>query len=166
MVRKIAMAGPYSVRTVADQFLKLAQRDHVSVDVNQLQSLIFLAHGYWLGLSMGPLVDEQFEATSNGPHLSSLNGNYVWDSEQQKVIETDHNDNSVATIALTDKEELDMIEFIWKKYSSLGDVQLRALTCVRDGAWDRVARRGEMRISNAIVEDAFGTFIDDDWLAD
>ena len=57
----------YDSRTVANEFLKLADKDNDTLTPMQLLKLVFIAHGWCLGLLGRHLIKDSIEAWQYGP---------------------------------------------------------------------------------------------------
>ncbi|WP_169981218.1 Panacea domain-containing protein [Tautonia rosea] len=62
----------YSAKTIANYFLGKSFENEISVSPMKLQKLVYYAHGWHLGLTGRPLIDEQIEAWPYGPVVDSL----------------------------------------------------------------------------------------------
>lgn len=59
-------------RTVANRFLDLAREKERSLTPMQLLKLVYIAHGWTLGLTGKPLINQKIEAWQYGPVIRSL----------------------------------------------------------------------------------------------
>lgn len=66
------MPGPYAVEAVANSILRECEHHDIAVDPMKLQKLIYMAHGYYVGYTETPLIDEYFEAWPYGPVVPSV----------------------------------------------------------------------------------------------
>ena len=57
---------------VANAFLKKSQKDGTIITQMKLQKLVYIAHGWMLGLSGKPLVNQEPEAWERGPVFPQL----------------------------------------------------------------------------------------------
>lgn len=62
----------YDVRTVANEFLRLAWENGRELTNMQLQKLVYIAHGYSLALVDLPLVKQPVQAWRYGPVIKAL----------------------------------------------------------------------------------------------
>lgn len=63
----------YTAKAVANYFYDLAQKDKQPITPLQIQKLVYIAHGWHLGLMGQPLVDDEYaEAWEHGPVFPSL----------------------------------------------------------------------------------------------
>ena len=63
---------PFSAKAVANVFLELADAAKQTLTPMKLQKLVYYAHGWYLGLTGRPLLDELIQAWSFGPVVRSL----------------------------------------------------------------------------------------------
>lgn len=62
----------FSVGAVANHLLDEAAKRGLSISPMKLQKLVYIAHGWHLGLGQGPLIDEAVQAWKYGPVIPSL----------------------------------------------------------------------------------------------
>lgn len=62
----------FTAKAIANYFLDLAKADGKPITPMQIQKLVYYAHGWWLGLTSKPLIDEQVECWKYGPVIQSL----------------------------------------------------------------------------------------------
>ena len=138
---------PFTVGEIANFILDLADRDDISVTPMQLQKLVYLAHGWHLGIAGEPLIDETVEAWKFGPVIPSLyqefkrfgSGRIVGDRITH--FQKDANGKPVLVkyeLSEDDEEALfarALIERVWKVYQCYSGVQLSILTHQQNTPW-------------------------------
>ena len=62
----------YNSKAVANYFLELGDWDGESISPMKIQKLVYYAHGWHLGVTDEPLIDEQIECWPYGPVVDSL----------------------------------------------------------------------------------------------
>lgn len=62
----------YDSRVVANRFLELAQERNDTLTPMQVLKLVFIAHGWTLGLLGRPLIRDEVEAWQYGPVIPAL----------------------------------------------------------------------------------------------
>lgn len=62
----------YDSRTIANHFIALAEIEGRTITPMTIQKLVYLAHGWSLGLFDEPLIDDTVEAWEYGPVIPSL----------------------------------------------------------------------------------------------
>lgn len=143
----------YSSLEIANEFLKLAQRDNASLTQMQLQKLVYLAHGYFLADNGEPLVEDAVEAWDYGtvfPKLREATKQYGKEPVAELISWGDgqlfsKSPKKVASAALSAKAR-DVIERVWSAYGKFPAFKLSALTHDRDGPWAEAYVERENRV--------------------
>ncbi len=140
-----------SPRHVADYFLYLSNRDRKPLTPMQLHKLVYIAHGWQLGLYGRPLVNESIEAWKYGPVISSLYQQYKRYGSQ--VIE----DGPTEKPTGFDADEESTIEQVWDGYGARTGVSLSSLTHEPGTPWSTtIVQSGPGSIiSNDLIEDYY-----------
>lgn len=132
----------YDVLTVADAILKIAKARGQSLTPMQLMKLVYIAHGWSLGLRNVDLFRNRIEAWQYGPvmpdlyHATKRFGrdpiplHLVGDASQLPVS---HDDAA-------------FLADVYNKYGHLDGIQLSYLTHQGGTPWDCVYRQGVSRI--------------------
>ncbi|OFE11413.1 hypothetical protein PHACT_12720 [Pseudohongiella acticola] len=147
----------HSAIAVANKILDLATENGRSVTPMQLIKLVYLCHGWMLGLYGRPLLAENIEAWRYGPVIRSL---------YAKV--KDFRDNPVkgplkqglrisAPDETFDEQESDLISQVFEIYGRYSGVALSNLTHESGSPWDVVWKlKGQnSSISNDIISDHY-----------
>jgi uncharacterized phage-associated protein len=78
-----AISSPYSGDTmpfpavvIANEFLRIAEKERSPLTPMKLQKLVYFAHGWCLALTGQPLITERIEAWQYGPVIPSLYGEF------------------------------------------------------------------------------------------
>ncbi|MFM9978412.1 MAG: Panacea domain-containing protein [Sphingomonadaceae bacterium] len=123
---------------VANRFLQLAEARGDSLTPMQLLKLVYIAHGWMLGLHGRPLVSDEVQAWQYGPvipalyaKLRSYKGNSV--SEPISVV----NDHEVLDLV-----EDDIIEQVYDLYGSLSGMALSRITHAKGTPWSQIYEIG------------------------
>jgi len=140
-----------SPKHVADYMLYLANEDQRSLTPMQLQKLVYIAHGWFLGLHGRPLVNEDVEAWQYGPVIPSLYHDFK--KYGSRVIEYCPADKPDGF----DTDEERVMREVWKGYGSRTGISLSALTHEPGTPWaETVERLGQGAvISNDLIEDHY-----------
>lgn len=160
----------FSAKAVANYFLCLArnENDH-SLSPMKLQKLVYFAHGWHLGLSGSPLINEQVQAWPYGPVIPALyhefkhygNGEILefatelnWGSGGAKqefdlIAPVIPNDDSEAT-----RYSRGLMDRVWEVYKSYSPTQLSNITHEAGTPWDTVNKQhgGKIPKDTAIPE--------------
>ena len=138
-------------RTVANRFLALAREQGISLTPMQLIKLVYIAHGWMLGLYGRPLIRDPVEAWQYGPVIRRLY-NAIRKYGARNVTEDIPVD--ALDVNLTELED-DLVQQVWKKYGKKNGVMLSRLTHAPGTPWAQTFAAGE-----------FGTPISQDIIAD
>ena len=143
------MAGTFAV---ANRFLTLAKENDDTLTPMQLLKLVYIAHGWMLGLYGRPLIHDEIEAWQYGPVIPKL-------YDAVRVYKS----NPVGDIAvidgdkILDEKESSIIEQVYKIYGSLSGPALSRLTHAKDTPWEITSKLKGFwgAISNDIIEDHY-----------
>jgi uncharacterized phage-associated protein len=140
----------HTAERVAEYFLWLSREDPITP--MQLLKMVYISHGWMLGLHSRPLFAEQVEAWQYGPVVASVYHRYkkfgskfITDYPQHEPIEFDSRERKV-------------MEQVWNAYHAYTGVQLSALTHQKGSPWDLTRRtiHGSLGvISNDLIEDHY-----------
>lgn len=124
-------------RVVANQFIGLARKEGKTLTPLQLMKLVYIAHGWMLGLRQRPLIIEPVEAWRYGPIIPEL---YRETKKYGSGAVTDEISTSAwkrwgATDEL-DASEADIVEQVYRIYGGQTGIQLSSLTHQPGTPWD------------------------------
>ncbi|MEW6598277.1 MAG: type II toxin-antitoxin system antitoxin SocA domain-containing protein [Pseudomonadota bacterium] len=117
-------------RTVANQFLELARNRGVSLTPMQVLKLVYIAHGWMLGLYGRPLIRDEVQAWQYGPVIPRLY------NDLRK-----YRGNSVTELLpkspddALDGDELDIVQQVDCKYGHMSGPALSRLTHTAGSPW-------------------------------
>ena len=136
-------------RVVAEQILWL-RRDTETTLMHVLK-LVYISHGWMLGLYGRSLINEPAEAWRYGPAVPSIYHRYK--SFRGDPITTEPVDRSDAF----DDEQRDIVEQVHEVYGDFTPVQLSALTHKPDTPWDVTYREFGVGaiIRNELIRDYY-----------
>ena len=138
-----------------------------------IQKLVYLAHGWMLGLASEPLVDREPEAWERGPVFPSLRDHIKYAGKEPLRGLIRENDDcpfaylgggdrgEVITGHLTDYEK-SIINHDWSKYGDKHAFWLSDLTHLPGTPWSRVYGSGEGRndpIPNSLIRDHYSQLV-------
>jgi uncharacterized phage-associated protein len=142
----------YDSRTVANEFLRLADENGGdTLTPMQVLKLVYLAHGWSLGLLGKTLVEDQVQAWQYGPVIPKLYASMrQFKSNPVSFPLPDRG------IALSD-EARDLIKQIYDVYGHLSGPALSRLTHKAGSPWAKTYVDGSfgLVISNDLIEDYF-----------
>lgn len=165
----------YEALAVANEFVALALAEEVDLTPMKLQKLVYYAHGWCLGLTGEPLLDEQIEAWQWGPVVKSLYSQFASYGNQPitelgQEVSVDPEPTATAPIRFTWRtprvtgDDLVSVEFtrslirkVWESYKKLSAIQLSKMTHAPRSPWDRVIQKHRTAIPK-------GTDIPEDWI--
>lgn len=142
----------YSSVSVANRILELAEREKDTVTPMQLMKLVYLCHGWMLGLYGRHLVRDPIEAWRYGPVIKALY-DVIRDYRSNPV---NHPVGSDPTPSFDDLEE-NIIQQVYEKYGKFSGIQLSSLTHLEGSPWYETWNRKGINsvISNDLIEDYF-----------
>ena len=125
---------PTTSRVVANELIRLAAGQGRSLTPMQLMKLVYIAHGWSLGLDNRPLVTDRIEAWRHGPVLPDL-------YQQVKRFGAQPIDGEIpggmfaAHGPPLAPRELDLVRQTYEQYGRLNGIQLSELTHQADTPW-------------------------------
>ena len=138
-------------KRVAEYILNLAQADGKVLTPMQVLKLVYIAHGWLLGLDGRPLVNEPVEAWRYGPVIRSLYHQYkCYGSNPIDEFPTEKPN-------AFDAEEESTIGQVWKGYGNRTGISLSSLTHQPGTPWDITVKQSGLGavISNDLIEDYY-----------
>jgi len=113
----------------------------------KLLKLVYIAHGWSLGLFERPLIGEQVQAWEYGPVVPSVFRDFRrWKREpieSQKALLTERGEYVIPTVHDVNARKL--LEWVWEKYKEFNGLQLSSMTHQSGTPWDITRRQ-----SNAV----------------
>lgn len=157
----------YKSLAVANAFIKKALEAENPPTQMKLQKLIFYAHGWYLGLTEKPLIDEPIEAWTYGPviptvyHTFKTYGRTPISAEGTEIVFSDSKISCVAPELEADEFVTALIDKIWEIYGKFSGTQLSELTHKDGTPWSIVAKNyggdppRNVPISNELIKRFF-----------
>lgn len=141
-----------SSRTVANEFLRLARSNNDSLTPMQVLKLVYIAHGWMLGLYGRPLIDDQIQAWQYGPVIPALY-NELRGYKGQPVTKP----ISVWFPETLEPESQNMVEQVYKIYGHRTGPDLSMLTHAPGTPWHLTYKPGVFGsvISTDLIEDHY-----------
>lgn len=134
----------YSSLLIAKKILARAKKQDKTVTPMQLIKLVYLSHGWMLGLYNKPLVKEEIEAWQYGPVIPEL----------YQAIKH-YRSHPVQNVECEDTElddySQDIIQQVYEKYGDFSGVYLSILTHEKGSPWDITWNSGKRVISNDLI---------------
>lgn len=123
--------------TVANRFLELANAKGDALTPMQLLKLVYIAHGWMLGLYGRPLIGDDVEAWQYGPVIPRLYASirHYRSNPVTNLIRGRHSDN-------LDDMETDIVDQVYNLYGAKSGPALSRLTHQPGSPWHSVYRHG------------------------
>jgi len=123
----------YSAVDVAWKMLLLAKNERIQLSHLQLQKLVYIAHGYFLGWKYQPLVKEPIEAWAYGPVIASIYHEFKQNGDSPINLS---NDDGIETELDADIDAVSIVKGVLRLYGEQDALALVNLTHQRDTPWD------------------------------
>lgn len=138
--------------SVANAFLTLAKERGETLTPMQLLKLVYIAHGWKLGLYHTPLIAEEVQAWQYGPVIPKLYSR-IRQFRSNPVTEIAHPDADEAL----DFMETDLVRQVYEIYGHLSGPALSRLTHAENTPWALTYKPGAFGIviPNDIIEDHY-----------
>lgn len=140
-----------SSANVANRFLDLAEEHNNPLTPMQLLKLVYIAHGWMLGLYSRPLINEQVEAWQYGPVIRSLYSHL----REYRGAPVTRKISTMFSRGSLDDDEKSVIDQVYRAYSKFSGMELSRITHAKGSPWDRT-----------YVPGSFGTIIPVDLIED
>jgi uncharacterized phage-associated protein len=150
----------YDPRSIANFFIEVATKEGKQLRAPQLMSLVYIAHGWYLGLTATPLINEAPEAWEIGPVIPTLYNAlkiYGNDPVREKLAKADAITSPEGVVATREPypppAEDEIVKFlhgVWQAYGSFSDSELWTLTTRPDTPWQRTWSEQGASYSNGV----------------
>jgi uncharacterized phage-associated protein len=142
-----SMESPFSI---ANFFIRKSFDTGVELTPMKLIKLVYLAHGWHLGLTKSPLLNEPVLAWRYGPVIDSLYQYFKHFGTQQ--ITSFAYDRDKAQYQISDSDNIiPMLDRIWEVYHSYNGIQLSALTHQNGSPWAQIWNDNMQSSTNKII---------------
>ena len=140
-------------RVIANRFLQLAREHGQTLTLMQVLKLVYIAHGWMLGLYGRALIADPVEAWKYGPAIPKLyeklrhyGGNAITDFISQPLV-----------AAPLGEEEEDIVSQVYDLYGQMTGFQLSEITHAPGTPWSITNARGEysLEIPQDLIEDYY-----------
>ena len=140
-------------RAIANRFLALAEERHDTLTPMQVLKLVYIAHGWRLGLYGTPLIKDNVEAWQYGPVIPVLYNSMraFGGSPVRGLLAVDRDDPTLRP------GERSVIDQVYNIYGRMSGPALSRLTHAPDTPWDQTYRPGRfgLVISDDLIEDHY-----------
>lgn len=126
----------YKPMQIANYFIQKSFDDGSEMTQMKIVKLVYIAHGYYLGLTGAPLIRERIEAWPYGPVIPSLY--HAFKKYGRSDIKELWEDPETGEIDIvSDQDTLSFLDKIWDAYGHLSGLQLSTLTHQKNTPWDK-----------------------------
>lgn len=117
-----------NARAVANEFIRLANESNRAFTPLQLIKLVYIAHGWMLGIHQRPLIRDRIEAWQYGPVIPNLYHDLKsYGSAHVRTPLSSFSSLFASSIAMDD-EEKELVLGVFKGYGRMNGIQLSSLT--------------------------------------
>lgn len=134
----------YDCLLIADTLVKLATLEDKVFTPMQLIKLVYLSHGWTLGLYGRPLIKQDVEAWKYGPVIPELY-QAIKQYRSSPVREISCKKEKI------DERFADVINQVYKIYGSFTGIELSMLTHEKNSPWEITWNSGKSIISNDLI---------------
>lgn len=144
--------------TVANRFLALAFERGDALTPMQILKLVYIAHGWMLGLYGRPLIADEVQAWQYGPVIPKLY-NRLKHYKSGNVTES----IGVSSNEQLDDEQEDVVRQVYDVYGKMTGMALSRITHADDTPWSLTYRSGVygLVIPVDLIEDHYRKFAED-----
>ena len=125
-------AMPFDSKCVANYFLQLAEKNGERLSPMRLIKLVYIAHGWHLGLLDKPLINERPEAWKYGPVVPSLYHEFKKFGNEPIASPATYYDPESGRLVPhappSDEAARSFMNRIWEVYRSFSAIQLSSMT--------------------------------------
>lgn len=144
----------HSSVVVANRFLELAEAKGDKLTPMQLLKLVYIAHGWMLGLHGRPLIKDRVEAWQYGPVIPALYSHirrYRGDAVEGRIKQI------FAQSSELDAEEDSVVSQVYDAYGSMTGMGLSRITHANGTPWQRTYEPGSfgLHIPTDLIEDHY-----------
>ena len=129
----------------AEQLLHVAHKHRMGLTPMQILKLVYISHGWMLGLHQRPLFDENVEAWKYGPVVPGVYRKYK--KFRGNPIESpgkDHKEDMVGS-------KMNVIGQVFDEYATYTGIELSELTHREGSPWDTAWKAGMDIIPNDLI---------------
>lgn len=125
--------------SVANYFISKAQQEGDQITPMKLLKLVYIAHGWALGLYGIPLIGEEVQAWKYGPVVPSVYEDFRHYGrqpiERQKAVYAS-GDAQLRVPTVTDPDTQRLLDSVWAAYRRFNGLQLSDITHKQGTPWD------------------------------
>lgn len=136
----------YSAKSIANQFLNLAEEKGEGLTPMKLQKLVYYAHGWYAGFTNERLIDEEIEAWKFGPVIPSLYQEfkkYGSTAIQEKAMDFYNWKFIEVPPPPKDDEVNQFIKNVWNAYGKFDAITLSDMTHAVGSPWEKTFKNSK-----------------------
>lgn len=134
---------PHKATEIANWFLDKASHEGKKLTQMQLVKLVYLSHGWFLGVADKPLIEENVQAWEWGPVIPEI-------YKEFKSWGSDPIDDFKKSFPNLNSEEQLTLDFVWRRYGSKSGFYLSKITHKPETPWDKT-RTDTLNARHAVI---------------
>ena len=148
--------GPFHSCSVAKLLCKLADESTVLNSI-KMNKLVYLAHGWLLGLTGRPLIYEHVEVWKSGPVIPEMYFVIRSATERYMLIDMEKVRKKIEVFPNISSDSVEgiVISHVFNKYGAKTYTELTELTTTKNSPWNRAAFVCDDVIDDAITQDYY-----------
>ncbi len=136
------MPAPYTAIAIANEFLKLGNKECKPITPMQILKLVYFADGWYSGFNDGNLISEDFQAWQYGPVVPSLYHEIKkFGTGPIDDYLTEDFENEPSFCDPDDAASHELIEAVWDIYKDKPAMELSTITHARGTPWRQIHDR-------------------------
>ena len=134
----------YSAKSIANEFLNLAEEKGEGLSPMKLQKLVYYAHGWYVGMTGKRLINEEIEAWKFGPVIPSLYQEFKkYGSSPIEEKATEIVGFKIINVELESPKDDAIKKFVknvWNAYGKFTAITLSEMTHTLNSPWDKTIK--------------------------
>src|SRR6478736_558945 len=123
--------------SIANYFVNKSMSDGSELTPMKLVKLVYISHGWYLGINDKPLLNESIEAWKYGPVVPSIYHNFKqYNNSQITSLECEFGSFNNSCPIIEDTETSAFLDKIWEVYRGYSGLQLSTITHQDNTPWD------------------------------
>jgi len=144
----------YSSISVANYFIEKSFDEGFIITPMKVLKLVYIAHGWHLGITGNPLITEQTEAWKYGPVVPSVYHTYKFfgSNDINEIIIPNNQIRSDFKLLCSDKFASVLLDKVWEEYKIYSGLQLSDMTHRENTPWEITWNKNHgSKLSGAII---------------
>lgn len=140
--------------SIANFFIDKSLKEESELSPLKLLKLVYISHGWYLGLEDSPLIDDKIEAWKYGPVVPKIYHSFKHYGNEQ-ITNLDFDIQTFSYLQPNDNRIVAFLKKIWEVYNPFTALQLSAMTHEINSPWDIVwnQQNGKAKFSAEIPND-------------